>query len=115
MTNLPKEQDNLMDLADLIIHPYAIDVTLTRPLPLIADNGYASYEEQRATTRDALTTSSQLIRTTAENLLANLSQGKKLETHLQALDRLSFHPRVDLIGLRRIVADLVVERERYPF
>lgn len=115
MANLPKEQEILMDLADLIIHLYAMDSTLTRTLQLIADNGYESCEGQRAATRVALTTSSQLIRTTAENLLANLSRGDKLETHLQALDRLSFHPRVDLIGLRRIVADLVVERERYPF
>lgn len=115
MANLPKEQEILMDLADLMIHLYAMDSTVTRTLQLVAERGFDACAGQRAATRISLATSSQLIRTTAENLLANIAKGDKLETHLQALDRLAFHPRVDLITLRRTVADLVVERERYPF
>ncbi|MBA2663370.1 MAG: acyl-CoA dehydrogenase family protein [Bradymonadaceae bacterium] len=115
MADLREQQEILIDLADMIIQLYAMDSTVSRTLQIIELRGFEACKGQRAATRVSLTTSSQAIRALGENLLANLASGDRLEAHLGALARLTFHPRVDVIGLRRTIADIVVDRERYPF
>jgi len=117
MADLREQQEILLRLADMLIHLYAIDSTVTRTLQNIRDQGFDETELRRAAARLQATRSFREIRNLAENLLSHLAAGdpEQLNTHFEALDTLAFRPRVDPIGLQRTVADAVVEQEEYPF
>ena len=115
MADLREQQEILMDLADMIIQLYSMDSTVGRTLKLIDSQGFDSTEVHRAATLIGLSESFQIIRNRGERLLYNLAEGDKLNAHLEAFEKLTFFPRIDVISLRRIVADAVTERENYPF
>ncbi|MGM0559416.1 MAG: acyl-CoA dehydrogenase family protein [Myxococcota bacterium] len=117
MADLKEQQEILVDLADMIIHLYAMDSTVTRTLQMIEANGLDSSLLARDATRLQATNSFNEIRGLAEKLLTHLAidDSDKLNTHLEALERLTFRPQVDTIGLERSIAAIVVDRERYPF
>jgi alkylation response protein AidB-like acyl-CoA dehydrogenase len=117
MADLREQQEILLDLADMIIDLYAMDSTVTRTLQLIERDGMAASELHRAATRLQTSRAFGRIRQLAERLLSHLAAGDadKLTTHLEALEKLTFSPRVDEIGLERQIAEAVVEAEKYPF
>jgi alkylation response protein AidB-like acyl-CoA dehydrogenase len=117
MADLREQQEILLDLADMIIHLYAMDSTVTRTLQLVTRDGLEAAELQRAATRLQASDSFGQIRTLAERLLSHLAanDADKLTTHLEAMDKLTFTPRVDEIALERKVAAAVVDVEKYPF
>ncbi|MFU8803008.1 MAG: acyl-CoA dehydrogenase family protein [Bradymonadaceae bacterium] len=115
MADLREQQEILLLLADMIIEIYAMDSTVSRTLQIIEEKGYDAARLQRAATKVSMTYSFQNIRTFAENLLNHLATGDQLNAHLEAFDQLAFNPRVDIVSLRREIADVVIERERYIF
>lgn len=117
MADLREQQEILIDLADMIIQLYAMDSTVTRTLQLVERDGLDAAELQRAATRLQTSRSYGEIRNIAERLLSHLAanDADKLTTHLDALDKLTFRPRVDEIGLERRIAQKVVDVEKYPF
>jgi alkylation response protein AidB-like acyl-CoA dehydrogenase len=115
MADLKDQQEILIVLADLISELYAMDSTVNRTLQVIEERGFEAARLQRAATKVSLASSFQNIRNDAENLLSHLATGSRLERFLEALDQLAFHPRIDTVGLRREIADAVIEREKYIF
>jgi alkylation response protein AidB-like acyl-CoA dehydrogenase len=115
MADLRDQQEILIELADAIINVYLMDSTTARTAQLVAEKGVDATAGQRAATRLSVAQAYQQTVEKAENLLAHLSSGDKLQAHLANVDKLAPRARVDLIGLRREVAALVVEREKYPF
>lgn len=115
MADLRDQQELLFELADMISAIYAMDSTVARTAQMVEAKGFEATELHRAATLVTLAESYNTIRDAAERLLYNLAEGEKLDAHLKALDKLTLHPRIDVIGLQKIVADAVVERERYPF
>lgn len=115
MADLRNQQEILMALADLIIDVYAMDSTLTRTLQLVQDKGFEAVAAQRAATRLFITQRYNATRQNTEQLLCNIASGDRLTPHLDALDKLSCSPRVNTIKLKRELAKLVIDRERYPF
>ncbi|MFP4598607.1 MAG: acyl-CoA dehydrogenase family protein [Persicimonas sp.] len=117
MADLREQQEILLDLADMIIHLYAMDSTVTRTLQLIERDGLEAAKLHRAATRLQASDSFAEIRRLAERLLSHLAanDADKLTTHLEAMEKLVFNPRVDEISLERELAAAVVEVEKYPF
>lgn len=115
MADLREQQEILMAMADLMIHLYAMDSVTARTLQLIAQKGLDPTAVHRAATRLSVTQSYQQLVAIAEDLLCHLHREEKLSTHLHNLDRLAPRPRVDTFSLRRAIADVVIEREKYPF
>ncbi|MFB6351208.1 MAG: hypothetical protein ABEN55_21460 [Bradymonadaceae bacterium] len=117
MADLREQQEILLGLADMLIHLYAIDSTVTRTLQVVRDEGVEATELERAATRLQATRSFQEVREIAEDLLSHLAadDAEKLSAHFDAMDTLAFRPRVDQIGLQRTIADAVSEVEGYPF
>lgn len=115
MADLREQQEILIDLADIISQLYVMDSTVSRTLQLIESDGFEATEVHRAATRIALAEAFQIVRQRGERLLYNLADGEELNAHLEAFEKLSFYPRIDVISLSRIVADAVTARERYPF
>ncbi len=115
MADLRERQEILLLLADLIIGVYAMDSTVARTAQIVADIGLDKAEVHRAATRVAVNDFYQQISRIGEELLCHLYREEKLTTHLANLDRLAPRPRIDVISLRRKVADAVVAKEKYPF
>lgn len=115
MADLREQQEILIDLADMIMQVYLADSTVARTLEVIRLKGVDKTAIHRAATRLAVTQAYQQILGLAQNLLNHLSSGEKLSAHLDNLDRLAPRDRVDQVSLRRKVADVVVDLEKYPF
>jgi alkylation response protein AidB-like acyl-CoA dehydrogenase len=115
MADLREQQEILMDLADAIIQVYLMDSTVARTLEVIKISGAEKTALHQATTRLVVAQSYQKVQEVAQNLLSHLSKGDKLTAHLDGIARLAPPSRVDLLGLRRKVADATIELERYPF
>jgi alkylation response protein AidB-like acyl-CoA dehydrogenase len=115
MADLRDQQEILMDLADAIIQVYLMDSTVARTLEVIKAKGDGAAELQKAATRLLVAQSYQKVKEVSENLLAHLKPGEKLGRHLDNIDRLAPHARVDMLSLRRKVADATIELEKYPF
>lgn len=115
MANLKDEQEILIDLADMLSELYAMDSTVGRTLKLVKTRGLETTKIQQAATNLVLAQSFNIIKTRAEQLLYNLATGEKLNAHLEAFEKLTFFPRIDVIGLRKLIAEAVIERGGYPF
>lgn len=115
MADLRDQQEILTALADLIIAVYAMDSVVTRTRQLIAMIGFDKTELHRAATNIAVATHYQECKQIGLNLLCHLAEGEKLEAHLSNFDRLVCNTQLDLVSLRRTVADVIIERERYAF
>ena len=115
MADLRNQQEVLIALADMIIDVYAMDSTLSRTLQLVTERGFEQVSGQRAAARLYVTERYQAVKVAAEQLLSNIARGERLTPHLAALEKLTVAPRVNTIALRRELAALVIERERYPF
>ncbi len=115
MADLRDQQEILMVLADLITAVYAMDSTVTRTRQIIAEKGFEKTLLQRAATSILVADHYQECKQLGLNLLCHLAEGEKLETHLNNLDRLTCQTQIDLVSLRRKVADIIIERERYAF
>ena len=114
MADLREQQELLLLLADLIIGVYAMYSVVARTEQIVADRGLEKTEVHRAAMRLAAATTYQQITQLAEDLLCHLYREDKLTTHLANLDRIAPRPRVDLVTLRRTVADAVIQRDGYP-
>ncbi len=115
MADLREQQEILIDLADIISQLYVMDSTVSRTMQLIERDGFEATKAHRAATRIALADAFQIVRHRGERLMYNLATDDELNAHLEAFEKLSFYPRIDVISLSRIVADAVTARERYPF
>ena len=115
MADLREQQEILLMLADLMIGVYAMDSVVARTLQIVTSEGLEKSELHRAAARLSAATFYTQVAQIGEDLLSHLYREEKLTTHLANLDRLAPRPRVDLVTLRRKVADAVVEREKYPF
>ncbi len=115
MADLRERQEILIDLADIISQLYAMDSTVSRTLQLIDERGMEETKVHRAATRLVLAEAYSIIRDRGERLIYNLGEGDELNAHLEALEKLTFYPRIDVIDLWGEVADAVLVRNRYPF
>lgn len=114
MMDIQDRQEILLYLADMLMDVYAMDSTVGRTLQLVADGGEAAELALKAThtfTADA----ARRVTSWAEALLAHIATGDELSAHFKALDHLAPRPRVDTITLRRDLAAVVIDREKYPF
>lgn len=115
MADLRNQQQILTCLADMIIGVYAMDSTVARTQQLLDDQGFEAIALQRKATRLYAAQTFNEIRMWAQELLCNIARGDKLTTHLDALEKLSVTPRVSTVRLRRDIAEVVIDREKYPF
>jgi alkylation response protein AidB-like acyl-CoA dehydrogenase len=115
MADLRDQQEILCLMADMIMELYAIDSAVTRTLQIIAERGLDKAKLAHSATRLACASGFNRVRQLAEELLCHLAKGDRLTPHLEALEKLTFVPRVDTITIRRELAQAALERERYPF
>lgn len=115
---LPDEQEIVGALANIVMEVYAVESVLRRAQKIIAARGAAGGGNSGALIAAAkvfIYDSSDRIEKEARTALAATDQGDALRTQLAVLKRFAKKDAVDVIGLRRQVADAVEARNKYPF
>ena len=108
---LADNQEIVAALSNIVMDVYAIESSLRRAQKSGAGANSPMAEAARAYTYDAM----DRIEKEARTALAATSDGDTLVTQLAALRRLAKHAPVDVIALRRRVAQAVMAQDRYPF
>ena len=108
---LADNQEIVAALSNIVMDIYAIESSLRRAQKSGAGANSPMAEAARAYTYDAM----DRIEKEARTALAATSDGDMLVTQLAALRRLAKHAPVDVIALRRRVAQAVMAQDRYPF
>jgi alkylation response protein AidB-like acyl-CoA dehydrogenase len=109
-TALDKQQEVLMNLADIIMEVYAMESTLLRTRKLTGRGPQANAADMCAVfLRDAMAR----IEVSARNVLGAVSEGDALRASMSALRRLAKYDPVDAVALRRKVTRRLLETGRY--
>ena len=111
---LANEQEIVASLANIVMNVYAMESALCRAQKAStarSPSAPAMSDATRAFIYDAMDE----VEKDARTALAATETGDTLATLLAALRRLAKHASVDVIALRRRLADAVLAQDRYPF
>jgi alkylation response protein AidB-like acyl-CoA dehydrogenase len=112
---LGDQQEIVGSLADIVIEIYAMESALLRAQKAESARGAAGIGAMRAAAGVLLEEGVGRIETHAKAALAASVEGEMLRTQLAVLRRFLKREPVDVIGLKRVVADAVAAANRYPF
>ncbi len=114
MTALEEQQEIMADLADMIIHVFALESALLRARKIVGA-GRNTAEAAAAITGLLADDAMSLAEHAARRVLAACGEGDELRTQLAILRRLARVAPADSIKLSRVAARHCIEVERYPF
>ncbi len=113
MTGLEEQQEVMADLADMIIHVYALESALLRARKL-STAGRSSAEVAIAATGLLADEAMGFVEHAARRVLAACAEGDALQTQLAILRRLARFIPANLVELSHLVARRALAVERYP-
>ena len=111
---LSEQQEVLSFTADILIDTFATESVVDRALQA-ADAGERSAALQADAARALVNDAAMRIEGAARSALAAMAEGDTLRTHLAALRRLLKVTPVNVVAIRRRLADETVERAGYIF
>ena len=111
---LSEQQEVLSFTADILIDTFATESAVRRALQA-ADAGERSAALQADAARALVNDAAMRIEGAARSALAAMAEGDTLRTHLAALRRLLKLTPVNVVAIRRRLADETVERAGYIF
>ena len=111
---LSEQQEVLSFTADILIDTFATESAVDRALQA-ADAGERSAALQADAARALVNDAAMRIEGAARSALAAMAEGDTLRTHLAALRRLLKVTPVNVVAIRRRLADETVERAGYIF
>lgn len=113
--DLTKEQEVMAKIADMVIEIFAMESGLLRALKVISKEGEERARYQIAAVKVYVDEIIPRMETWAKQILAYLEEGDSLRTQLAAVKKLARYQPIDAVGLRRTIADRIIELESYPF
>jgi alkylation response protein AidB-like acyl-CoA dehydrogenase len=111
---LANQQEVVASLANIVMSVYAMESALRRAQKAASNRSPAASAMADAT-RSFIYDAMDAIEKDARTALAGTESGDALATLLAALRRFAKHAPVNVIALRRRVADAVLAQDRYPF
>jgi len=112
---LAEEQEIVASLANVVMEVYAMESVLRRTQKAIASRGEASAAVMADAARAFSYGAGDRVEKEARTALTATLDGDMLRTQLAVLKRFSKREPVDVVVLRRRVADAVLAQDRYPF
>jgi alkylation response protein AidB-like acyl-CoA dehydrogenase len=107
---LEKQQEVIMNIADILTETFAMESTILRTRKLAAGGQETNAAEMCAVfLRDAMGR----VELAARNVLGACSEGETLSTNMAVLRRFARYEPVDAIALRQKIAGRLLARERY--
>ena len=111
---LAEEQEIVASLSNVVMEIYGMESVLRRTQKAAAARGEADSVMADAA-RAFIYSAGDRVEKEARTALVATLEGDMLRTQLAVLKRFSKHEPVDIIAMRRRVADAVLAQDRYPF
>ncbi len=115
MAKLAEEQELLGLISDMVIQVFAMESGLLRALKTLERCGDERAQIQKAMVKVFVNDAFDRLEGFAKRALSAIAEGDMLRTQLAALKKLSRFTPVNMIALRREIADYVIKIGRYPF
>ena len=114
--NLKEEQEVLMNIADMMIDCFMAESMLLRVQKLKGvDNKKADQEIYEAMLRVFITDANDRLRKNATDAVVSFAEEDLIKTFLLGLKRFTAYPPTNVKKDRRLIADLVIEKNEYCF
>ncbi len=113
--DLVKEQEVLGKVADILIEIFAMESGLLRTLKIIDSQGEDKAKYQIAAVKCYVDEMIPTIEMWAKQAVAYMEEGDMLRTQLAGVKKLARYQPINAIGLRREIADRIIDLESYPF
>ncbi|MGD8190842.1 acyl-CoA dehydrogenase family protein [Brevibacillus ginsengisoli] len=110
---LAKEQELLAFAADMLIELYAMDSVLKRTEKAIAKNGFEKEQHKLNMTSVYVQEAFDKVEGWAKDALAAMEEGDNLRLRLSILKKLTRRNPVNVVHLKRAIADRVIEADGY--
>lgn len=112
---LANEQEVIATLAEIVMEIFAMESGLLRTLKIISKEGEEKAKYQIAAVKAFVDTMIPKIEGWAKQVLAYTESGDTLRTQLAGVKKLARYLPIDVISLKRSIADRIIEIESYPF
>ncbi|MBL7777984.1 MAG: acyl-CoA dehydrogenase family protein [Chitinophagales bacterium] len=115
MQNLDKEQEVIMNIADMLIELFACESVLLRTEKLVGIKGEAACALQIDMTRTYISDALERINVSGKHAIASFNDGDTLRIMLMGLKRFTKYEPYNTIAARRRIADKLIEEGGYCF
>lgn len=115
MTTLSKEQEIIMNIADMAIETYAAESTLLRVEKLVSMRGEAACTEHLAIMRSYINSACDKIWVNGKEALNSYGEGDELRMMLMGLKRYTKQEPFNAKAARQIVAEKLIKENKYCF
>jgi alkylation response protein AidB-like acyl-CoA dehydrogenase len=115
MQNLAKEQEILMNLADMLIQVYAAESAILRTEKLVGKQGEEASQAQIDMAKLTLFEAVEVCGRAGREAIYSFAQGDDLRLMLMGLKRYTKVEPFNIKETRRRVADIMIEKNAYPF
>ena len=115
MTNLAKEQEVLMYLADMLIETYVSESTLLRVEKLTSQRGEDNVKEQRDMMQVYLRDAADRIFKAGKEALNSFAEGDERKMMLVGLKRFTKTDEINTTAARRRIAAKLIDENKYCF
>jgi precorrin-6x reductase len=115
MTTLSKEQEVIMNIADMIIETYVAESILLRVEKLVSMRGEAACEVELAIMRSYVNSACDKIWIVGKEALNSFGEGDELKMMLIGLKRFTKQDPFNAKAARQIVAQKLITENKYCF
>ncbi len=115
MQTLSKEQEILMNIADIVIWTYAAESALLRAMKVAELHGEAAASEKLAMAKVYIYDSADRIHKAAKDALLSFVEGDEQRMMLMGLKRFTKHEGLNVKEARQQIAQKMIEEGRYCF
>ncbi len=112
---LEKQQEVLMNLADMVIDLFTAESTLLRTEKMIALKGEEASQLQILMTKTYLSDALERIHMSGKHALCGFAEGDELRMMLIGVKRFTKYEPFNTIAARQMIADKMIEANKYPF
>ncbi len=113
--NLEKEQEILMNIADMVIEIYASESAILRTQKLISKTGEEHNRLYIDMTRAYLYSSTQKVRSAGEDAVNSFADGDELKVLLMGMKRFTKAIPLNVKDVRRRIASEMIEKNGFPY
>ncbi|MFN8321568.1 MAG: acyl-CoA dehydrogenase family protein [Chitinophagales bacterium] len=115
MQNLDKEQEVIMNVADMLIELFACESVMLRTEKLIGIKGENACGLQIDMTRVYISDALERINLSGKHAIAAFNEGDTLRIMLMGLKRFTKYDAYNTVAARRRIADKLIEENQYCF
>ncbi|MFT5511939.1 MAG: alkylation response protein AidB-like acyl-CoA dehydrogenase [Bacteroidia bacterium] len=115
MMELEKQQEVLMNLADMVIDVFTAESAMLRTEKMISLNGPESAKIQVLMTKTYLSDALERIHMSGKHAVCGFAEGDELRMILIGIKRFTKYEPLNTIAARQEIADKMIEANKYPF